>query len=161
MPDATIRIRPATPEDMPAVGRLGAELVSQHHAFDPKRFITGGERVAEGYAWFLDTQLAQADVVILVAERQREVVGYVYAALEPHNWKELRDAAGFVHDVVVEASVRRLGVATQLLAAACDWLREHGAPRVLLWSAAQNAAAHALFDRLGFRRTMVEMTLEL
>jgi ribosomal protein S18 acetylase RimI-like enzyme len=146
---------------MNAVGRLGALLVNQHHALDPQRFISGGESVAEGYAWFLGTQLGEPEVVILVAEREAEVVGYAYAALEPLNWKELRDAAGFVHDVVVAESARRLGVATRLVEAACAWLREHGAPRVLLWSAAPNAAAQALFERMGFRRTMVEMTREL
>lgn len=160
MPSA-IRVRLATPGDMAAVGRLGALLVAQHHAFDPQRFTAGGESVAEGYAWFLDTQLRDPEVVILVAERDGGVVGYVYAALEPHNWKELREAAGFVHDVVVDESARRLGVATRLVEAACAWLRQHGAPRVLLWSAAPNGAAQALFERMGFRRTMVEMTREL
>ena len=45
--------------------------------------------------------------------------------------------------------------------AAVDWLREHGAPRVILWTAAPNQAVQALFRRLGFRDTMMEMTKEL
>jgi ribosomal protein S18 acetylase RimI-like enzyme len=40
-------------------------------------------------------------------------------------------------------------------------LRALGAPRVVLHTAVQNAAAQRLFERLGFRRTMVEMTREL
>ncbi len=156
-----VQIRPATPGDMAAVGRLGALLVAQHHALDPQRFIAGGEDVAGGYAWFLGTQLREPEAVILVAEREGEVVGYAYAALEPHDWKALREAAGFLHDVVVAESTRRQGVATRLVEAACSRLREQGAPRVLLWSAAPNTAAQALFERLGFRRTMVEMTREL
>jgi hypothetical protein len=35
-----------------------------------------------------------------------------------------------------------------------------GAPRIVLHTAASNADAQALFARLGFRRTMVEMTRE-
>jgi len=69
--------------------------------------------------------------------------------------------AGFIHDVVVEESSRRLGVANLLVEAAIEWLRAHGAPRVILWTAEQNPAAQKLFSRLGFRRTMIEMTLEL
>jgi len=161
MTDSPVRIRPATAEDMPAAGRLGAELLLQHHSFDPLRFMAGSERAADGYAQFLGSQLEEQDAVILVAEQQGEVRGYVYAALEPRNWKELREAAGFLHDVVVDRSLRRHGVATQLVEAACSWLARHGAPRVLLWSATQNASAQALFDKLGFRRTMVEMTREL
>jgi len=154
-------IRPARTADLTAAGRLGALLVRQHHAFDPQRFIPAADQAAEGYRWFLGSQLEKPDAVVLVAEREGEVVGYAYATLEPHDWMELRAAAGFLHDVVVEESARRQGVATGLVEAVCDWLRERGAPRVLLWSAAQNAAAQGLFDRLGFRRTMVEMTREL
>ena len=35
------------------------------------------------------------------------------------------------------------------------------APQVVLLSAWQNTDAHALFEALGFRRTMVEMTAEV
>jgi hypothetical protein len=40
-------------------------------------------------------------------------------------------------------------------------LRSIGAPRVMLWTAEQNDSAQRLFARLGFRRTMIEMTREL
>ena len=65
-------------------------------------------------------------------------VGYVYAGLEPQSWKELREAAGFVHDVVVTDDARRAGVATALMDAALAWLKSRGAPRVMLWTAEPN-----------------------
>jgi GNAT superfamily N-acetyltransferase len=114
----------------------------------------------DGYAWFLGTQLDEPDVVILVAERAGRAVGYAYAGLEPLSWKELREAAGFVHDVVVEEAERGQGVGTRLVEAAAGWLESRGAPRVLLWTAEKNGPAHRMFERIGFRRTMVEMTRE-
>ena len=160
MPDA-ITIRRATRADLAALGKLGALLLRTHYQFDPQRFMAPGSHPEEGYAWFLGTQLGDDDVVVFVAERQAEVVGYVYAALEPQSWKELREACGFIHDVVVDEGRRRSGVASALMEAAIDWLRERGAPRVVLGTAQKNDAAQRLFDRLGFRRTMVEMTREL
>ena len=77
------------------------------------------------------------------------------------SWKELREAAGFIHDVVVDDAHRGGGVGDALLERASEWLRAHGAPRVMLWTAERNAAAQRLFERLGFRRTMIEMTREL
>jgi ribosomal protein S18 acetylase RimI-like enzyme len=56
-------------------------------------------------------------------------------------------------------ALRQLGA--MLMQAAIEWLRERGAPRVILWTAAQNDAARSLFQRLGFRDTMIEMTMEL
>jgi GNAT superfamily N-acetyltransferase len=154
-------IRLATSADLPALGRLGATLMRTHHDFDPQRFMDPGTDPADGYAWFLGRQLRGDDVVIFVAEQQGEVVGYVYAGLEPVSWKELRDACGFIHDVVVDERARRGGTATALIEAAVVWLRERGAPRVMLWTAEQNPGAQQLFARLGFRRTMIEMTKEL
>jgi GNAT superfamily N-acetyltransferase len=156
-----IVIRLATDSDIPSLGRLGALLLETHYNFDRKRFMAPHPNSAEGYAWFLRSQLKEVDVVVFVAERDGTVVGYVYAGLEPTSWKELRDMAGFIHDVVVENSSRRLGIAGRLVEAAIGWLRDHGAPRVMLWTAEQNPAAQELFSHLGFRRTMIEMTREL
>lgn len=156
-----ISIRRATSADLPALGRLGALLMRTHHDFDPRRFMTPGDSPDEGYAWFLGHQLREESSVVFVAERQGDVIGYVYAGLEPLSWKELRDACGFVHDVVVEERGRHGGIATALITAATGWLRDRGAPRVVLWTAERNEAAQKLFTRLGFRRTMIEMTLEL
>jgi ribosomal protein S18 acetylase RimI-like enzyme len=160
MPDS-IAIRRATTADLPALGRLGALLLRTHYQFDPLRFMAPGSHPEEGYSWFLGTQLRDDDVVVFVAERKADIVGYVYAGLEPQSWKELRDACGFIHDVVVDEGGRRSGVATALMEAAINWLRDRGAPRVVLGTAQQNDRAQRLFERLGFRRTMVEMTREL
>jgi GNAT superfamily N-acetyltransferase len=154
-------IRLATPTDLPALGRLGALLMRTHYEFDPQRFMTAGSDAAEGYAWFLGRQLKDQDVVIYVAELDGEVIGYVYAGLEPISWKELRDECGFIHDVVVDERGRRTGTATALIEKAVEWLRERGAPRVMLWTAEKNAGAQQLFAKLGFRKTMIEMTREL
>jgi GNAT superfamily N-acetyltransferase len=158
---ADVRLRRATDADLPTLGRLGALLLRVHHAFDPQRFMVPRDDPEAGYAWFLGTQLREADVVIFVAEQKGDVVGYVYAALEPQSWKELRDACGFIHDVVVADAHRGTGIGHALIEAASGWLRAHGAPRVILWTAERNHAAQRLFEHAGFRRTMIEMTREL
>ena len=155
-----IVIRLAERRDLPALGRLGALLVRTHHEFDRARFMMPKGDLEEGYAWFLGTQLDDADQVIYVAERQGDLLGYVYAGLEPLSWKELREPAGFVHDVVVDESARGQGIAVRLMETAAAWLSGRGVPRVMLWTAQKNAPAQRLFDRLGFRRTMIEMTRE-
>jgi ribosomal protein S18 acetylase RimI-like enzyme len=155
-----VTIRRAEPRDLPALGKLGASMVRLHHGFDRERFMAPGSNVEKGYAWFLGTQLAEPDMFVGVAERAGQIVGYVYAGLEPQSWKELRDAAGFVHDLVVDEHARREGIGTRLMEAAAAWLESRGAPRVILWSAAKNEGAQRLFERIGFRRTMVEMTRE-
>ena len=72
---------------------------------------------------------------------------------------ELR--CGKLNDVFVPPAARRHGVGRALIADAMARLAAAGAPRVVLLSAWPNADAQATFERMGFRRTMVEMTAEL
>jgi ribosomal protein S18 acetylase RimI-like enzyme len=161
MTTRSVTIRRAEERDLQAVGRLGARLLRDHHAFDPLRFMAPRGNTEAGYAWFLGTQLQRDDAAVFVAERDGHVVGYVYAGIEPQSWKELREEAGFIHDVYVDDTARRCGVATALVEAATVWLAERGMPRIVLWTAAPNEAARRFFERLGFRHTMTEMTREI
>ena len=159
--DASVHVRRAARADLPALGRLGAHLMRVHYEFDQRRFVAPAGNPATGYAHFLGTQIDADDAVVFVAERNGAAVGYVYAGIEPFSWKELRDTAGFVHDVVVDEAERRTGVAGALMEAAIAWVREQGVRSVMLWTAAPNERAQRLFEGLGFRRTMIEMTRDL
>jgi ribosomal protein S18 acetylase RimI-like enzyme len=158
---AALSIRPATPADIPAIGRLGALLVREHHDFDPKRFIAATPRTENSYGSFLGTQLKEPNIVILVADRNGEVIGYTYAGVEGTDYMSLRGPAGVMYDIVVDPARRKQGVGRMLLDATIEALKSKGSPRVVLSTAERNTSAQHLFDRTGFRRTMIEMTREL
>ena len=155
-----VRIRAATKTDEAALGRYGGALMRLHYDLDPQRFIMV-EQPEKGYGRFLISQLDEPDSVVLVAEIDGEVLGYAFASLVGMNWMELRGPCGYVHDVYVDERARRSGMGSRLMRAAIEWLRAHAAPRVVLQSAARNPGAQHLFESLGFRHTMIEMTLEL
>ena len=156
-----VTIRPATPADLEAIGRLGALLVRMHHDFDPDRFIAATPQTEQGYAAFLGTQLAEPNTVILVAERAGTVLGYAFAGVEGRDYMSLRGPAGVLYDIVVDPAHRGRGVGRMLLDATLAALQARGAPRVVLSTAERNETAQRLFARAGFRRTMIEMTREL
>ena len=156
-----LSIRPATTSDLPAIGKLGALLVHEHHDFDPMRFIEGPPDTAQRYGDFVGTQMEKRDVIVLIAERDGAVLGYTFAGLEGADYMALRGPAGAIYDLVVDETTRRQGVGSALLQAVIAKLAEKGAPRVLLSTAQKNIGAQALFEREGFRRTMIEMTREL
>jgi ribosomal protein S18 acetylase RimI-like enzyme len=160
-PDAPVSIRPATAADVPALGRLGALLVASHHEFDALRFFPAKAGTEQGYGRFLGSQIGQNDVVLLVAEDAGQVVGYAYGRLEGTDFMALRGPAGMLHDLIVDPAVCRRGAGQSLLHAALAGLADLGAPRVVLSTAAKNAAAQALFTRAGFRPTMIELTREV
>ena len=153
-------IRRATSADLPSLGRLGTLLVQEHHDFDPLRFLAASDRTPDRYASFLGSQLDDPDVVLLVAESGGGVIGYAYAAIEGYDWMSLRGPAAVVHDVVVDPGHRGRGVGRLLLGATLSHLKSRGAPSVVLSTAQRNYRAQRLFERMGFRKTMVEMTRE-
>ena len=157
----TVAIRAAIHADLPAIGRLGALLVRLHHDLDPERFIAAPPRTEHAYASFLGTQLDRPNVVVLLAERVGEVLGYTYAGVEGRDYMSLRGPAGVLYDIVVDPAHRGQGVGRLLLDATLAALEARGAPRVVLSTAEQNEVAQRLFARAGFRRTMIEMTREL
>ena len=156
-----VTVRPARATDAPAMGRLGALLVREHHDFDPKRFIAPLPNLAERYGGFLVSQIERREMIVLVAERERTVVGYAYAGMEGNDYMALRGPAGVLYDLVVDPDHRRQRVGSKLLAAALAHLERLGAPRVVLFTAEKNHVAQAMFAQADFRRTMIEMTREL
>ena len=158
---SAVTVRPARAEDEAALGRLGAMLVEEHHAFDPKRFIGRLPGLPERYGQFLLSQIDRADALVLVAERDSAVAGYAYATVEGSDYMALRGPAGVLQDLVVDPGHRRQGIGTALLDASIAALAKRGAPRVILFTAEKNDEAQAMFAHAGFRRTMVEMTRDL
>jgi ribosomal protein S18 acetylase RimI-like enzyme len=154
-------VRRAEPADGPALGRLGALLMRIHHDFDPRRFLAPGRQPEVGYGAFLVSQLRDDQSLVLVAERGGVVVGYAWAAIEPRAWELLRDECGVVHDLIVDPEHRRAGVASALLTRAVAELRARGVRQIVLSTAERNREAQRLFERQGFRRTMVELTRDL
>lgn len=159
-PGDAIVIRPATRADISTLGRLGALLVRTHHDFDPLRFVPAGAGTARGYGGWLGSQLDARDVVVLVAERAGEVIGYTYAGIEGPDYMALRGPAGVLHDILVDPDARGHGVGRRLLDATVAALEEREAPRIVLSTAARNEVAQRLFAKAGFRPTMIEMTRE-
>jgi GNAT superfamily N-acetyltransferase len=155
-----LEIREPKRSELRAVCQLAAKLVRQHRGYDPQRFFAL-EDPAEGYLWYFGRVLGKKRVVILAAFEGKKVLGYAYASMLPRDWDMLRDPCAGLHDLYVDERARGRGLGKLLVEAVLARLEELGAPRVVLYSAFPNEEAHRLFERLGFRRTMVEMTREL
>ena len=153
-------VRPATVEDLPAMAAMAGKLVRQHHTTDRLRFMLPDD-VERGYRWWFEREIASPKVVMRVADDGGRLIGYTYARLEERDWNALLDEHGGLHDIFVEDDARGRGVGQALLEATLAGLRKLGAPRVVLSTMTGNLSAQRLFERAGFRRTMVEMTAEL
>jgi len=158
---SNIKIREAANSDLPTLGRLGALLVQEHHDFDPRRFLAAKNRTPQDYASFLGARLNDRNAVVLVAETKGETIGYAYGEIEGYDYMSLRGPAGVLNDLIVDPAHRGRGLGRLLLDEIISRLKSRGVPRIVLSTAAKNKAAQRLFERSGFRPTMIEMTREL
>jgi len=156
-----VNVRPAVVGDRDSIGRLGALLVTEHHDFDAKRFLSPTPDIARRYGDFLLSRSELRDMIVLVAEQDSAVVGYAFGGMEGNDYMALRGTAGALYDLVVDPDHRRQGIGMTLLKASLDALAKLGAPRVVLFTAEKNHGAQQMFELAGFRRTMIEMTREL
>jgi ribosomal protein S18 acetylase RimI-like enzyme len=166
MTEAGWIVRAARPEDLPAAAALGAELVRYHHGLDPERFAILADPPEPGYARFLAGRLKDRNAVVLMAETangaaESRIIGYAFGQLEPLSWMDLLGPCGRFHDLIVAEAHRGHGIGKALAEAMLTGLRKRGAGQIVLAIAWQNPAARHLFESLGFRPTMVEMTREL
>jgi ribosomal protein S18 acetylase RimI-like enzyme len=156
----SLEIRAARIDDLPGISRLAGELVRQHHAFDPHRFLLV-EDVESGYASWFARELRNPRALILCAGNTAEIAAYSYSLLEGRDWNALLDAHAAIHDIYVAESARRGGLGRRLLEATLDALSAKGASLVVLHTAAQNEPAQRLFAKAGFQVSMLEMSRRL
>jgi ribosomal protein S18 acetylase RimI-like enzyme len=153
-------IRPPAADDWPRIGALAELLVQMHYGFDRSRFIHPDALRADVYIARVRQEIDGGHAMLRVAAVDGDIVGYVFAGIEPGSWKELRHDAGYIHDLVVDAGLRHAGIGSALVVSAMQWFAGRGVTRIMLWTAPSNAEAQRLFHRLGFRQTMIEMTLD-
>ncbi|WP_052213654.1 GNAT family N-acetyltransferase [Belnapia sp. F-4-1] len=130
-----IAIRPVEEADLPALPGLLAQL--------------GYPMAAEEAARRLATVLAAPGHAVLVAVREKAVLGLMHLFLRPALEKPPEVV---VQALVVEAGLRGSGLGGRLLRAAEDWARAQGQPSVSLHSGAQREAAHAFYAAQGYGR---------
>jgi len=160
MTDTPIQIRRAEVKDLPILAKFGLALAQLHATFDERRFVVP-EDGEVSFMRFFEAELARVDAVVLVSEIAATPVGYAFVRIEAASLEDLRGMGAWLHDIYVAPDVRARGIGRQLVEAAFDAARSLGSTSLMLGVSPRNASGRALFDRMGFRATMVEMRAEL
>jgi ribosomal protein S18 acetylase RimI-like enzyme len=159
-------IRPATPDDVPAVLPMVRKVCAFHESLDPAKYGFRKDP-ARMYDQWLVGRSTDPRSVFLVADRSAGgtkapalagfLVGTVEREIPIYRLKEF----GFIHDLWVEEKYRNEGIARQMVTLAIERFREIGVKQVRLDTAAANEPARNLFLACGFRPSIIEMLTEL
>ncbi len=147
--------------DHDAVRSCAIELQDFEREFDSR--LPPGERIADRYLDLMFRRCAEFDGVVLVAEVDGAVTGFVsvwtrYRSSEPND-----DAAehGLVSDLVVSAKHRGRGIGRALLRAAEARARQAGADTLRVWVKAGNTSALSLYSAEGFENSEIYLEKRL
>ena len=149
-----MKVRQATPEDVPALVALFQELdrmQSDWRVFTPRPGFY--DEVGLKYREAMSTENA----VVLVAEDEGEIVGMAYGEIRiPSRFSDER--ALELSGVVVRTGYRGRGVGRALVQEAARFAGELGVEWVELKTFAPNQGAMAFWEGLGFTPRVVQMT---
>ena len=92
-----------------------------------------------------------------VARRESAVAGFLAGRLRAVPGYFGGGQVGFISEVFVAATARKLGVGAKMVSAACSWFKAAKVSRVELQVLLQNESARALYRKLGWRDEVIEM----
>ena len=162
-------IRDVRIDDAPVLAEALREWGREYEEIDVQAFRVPD---AEGLIEWFQEQLREErddDVLWLVAERARELLGYIQAQVwrpsPDANRQIMRDASETllkIDALMVTAAARRDGVGTSLMEAAEAWGDARGATQAIVISSAHSPTAVPFYeDRMGYARTTIGFSKRL
>lgn len=145
-PQDRIELRPATPDDVPAVTStfLGCWRESYARVLPPGLVASMSDERATAMWTRVLTEAAPGDVVVATdAERDGLVVGVTRFVV-------LDDGSGMVHSLYVSPLAQGLGAGALLLRHAAQELRARGAALARLWVFRDNAPSIGFYAHQGW-----------
>ena len=121
-------VREATQHDIDRVVELWAEMVDFHARYDPRYLRKDGSD--DGFAGHLHSHLDDADYLLLVAEIDGEVVGFLNGELLEYAPCFEHRSHGFIDNLAVSPQWQRTGLGTALLERGMAWFSAKGVSTV-------------------------------
>jgi GNAT superfamily N-acetyltransferase len=149
-----VAIRRAVAEDADGITRTFLESAEHHASLDPELyFVPEVETIAARYKEEQQHPAEQcAESVTLVAELSGDIVGFIDARLyQPTDAMHRQMIYCLVSEIAVKREHQNHGIGGQLLRAAEDWGRQHGAEFAALEYHAANTRAGAFYEHMHYR----------
>ena len=147
------QLRLATTDDIPALLALHEEATQDLCRICPNDFGEGlrsKEHSSQERGYF-EGALRDSDTVVLVAQKNTEVVGFGLAIIERHGDDFLVAPFLTLNRIAVKRGCRREGVGEAIMAGLEDWGRRNGLTATDLIVFEGNDKAQGLFKKSGYR----------
>ncbi len=150
-----IKIRTATPDDLPTILIFEQGIIEAERPFDPT--------LQEGKFHYYDlgARIADPDAAVVVAEDNGKVIAGGSAVIKQGNPYNIFKDYAFLGFMFVEPEYRGLGVNRLIIEALVDWSHQRGLREIRLQVYSDNQPAIRAYEKVGFKKILTEMRLDL
>jgi len=148
-PQGATHVRTADPSEAALLARLNGVVQQVHHDALPRRFNNPDTDAAKP---FFTAQLTRPEVVIFIAEKNGEALGYAMAEelRRPETAFTFAQSALYLHHLAVISAARHQGVGRLLVTILEDEGRRRAVEEIRLDYWSSNSSARRFFDALGY-----------
>lgn len=151
----TITFRPATKSDLPTLLEFEQGIISYERPFNPT--IRAKDVTYYDIAAYID----QADAEVVVGTIGDEIIASGYALIKPAAPQFKHSTYVHLGFMYVHPTYRGKGINRLLINELTSWSKKQGVLEVRLQVYAENGGAIRAYEKVGFKKLMVEMRLDL
>ncbi len=153
-------VRKATAKDISSIVELWKELMDFNKQHDEhwSRFESGHEN----FAYFLNSHVADDTFCILVAEMDKDIIGYCLSEIrkcEPQFFET--QEYGHISNLAVTENYRSKGIGTKLFRETVIWFSQQGIHRIETCVSTSNDLSKEYWARMGFTPYLETVFLEI
>lgn len=149
-----IKIRPAQLEDLPTLYRFEQGIISAERPFDPTL------KPDPINYYDLKELILSPEAQVLIASSKGKLVGSGYALIKSGKVYHRHNRYTYLGFMYVEPEFRGRGVVSLIINELHKWSRNQGIDEVRLEVYDQNSPAIKAYEKLGFKKHMIEMRLD-
>lgn len=153
-----IAIRKAVLEDVPEIVELWKELMDINKQYDER--FTRLEAGHDEFISFINDHAEDKDCHILVAEADKNIVGYCVALIRPCIGSHIQ-RYGHICNLCVSSKYQNKGIGKKLSKETLDWFQQNGISHVEVCVAIENNSAEKFYAKMGFTPYVKTLCLEI
>ena len=144
----TMLIRRAVKKDISSILTLYKQLMDQHRRYHPMYVIH--KRALSDYKKFVVRCMREKDSLVLVADVNNHIAGFVTARIENRVPIFKIKRAVFIYDIVIDRKCRGKGAGAALVKGLKKWTAEKKIAYIKLEVSPKNKSGFAFWQRCGF-----------
>ena len=142
-------IRPIRQEEIKEVSALWLEFMHYLHEVNPDYYLDPNQKA---FANYLQQHLTSSEHMVLVAQLDDQVIGFLMARVEQQSWFD-GSKMGFIRFLVVREQYQSQGIGRAMVDQVLGWFESLLVKRIELY-VLKGLPASGFWDRMGFEILM-------